>query len=120
VDIAATITNTFVNTLSDAYSRGVWATIIAAGPAVNISFTLPTSVISGFGLTAGSLVKYKNSIYRITDVQIGNVSVSCTAERHVTSGDVEALWSGKTVADYLVVWGNHPVEDAIVEPLRVV
>jgi hypothetical protein len=98
----------------------VWAAILAAGPTVTISFTLPTSAIQGFGLTSGSLVRYKNSIYRVTDVQIGNISVSCTAERHVTSGDVEALWAGKTVADYLVIWGSHPVEDAIVEPLRVV
>lgn len=119
-DIGATVTNVFINTLNDAYSRGVWAAILAAGPTVTISFTLPTSAIQGFGLTSGSLVRYKNSIYRVTDVQISNVSVSCTAERHVTSGDVEALWAGKTVADYLAVWGNHPVEDSIVEPLRMV
>jgi len=119
-ELAASINIPFINTLSDAYNRGVWASALASGPVATLTFSIPVSQLIGFGLTAGALVPYKNSIYRIVDVQITNTVASITATPYVTSADEIAAWPSATAGTYATFWDGHPCDDATLEPLRVV
>jgi hypothetical protein len=92
-----TITNPFINTLEQAYDRGVWASNKASGPAVTLTATIPTRDVVAIGLTSGSLINYNQSTYRVTSDTVSNVSTSLNAEYYVTVDDVDALWDGGVV-----------------------
>jgi len=71
-----------------------------------------------FGLVAGSRVRYRDSIYRIVDVTIGNLAVDFTAVRHVTVEDFDELWAGKSVGLHDAMWDGYDTSDQIIAPLR--
>ena len=129
-EVGKTINNPFISGKEKAYQRGVWASLEAAGPRVTLSATIPTTVgvfsfigggvpkkrIEGFGLVAGALVQYNNSIYRIDNATLGNLGTSFTASRFVTVEDFDALWETKTVSYHDGVWYGFDVQDQIVIP----
>lgn len=117
---APDVDNIFLNTLTQAYDRGIWASALAAGPTITLSINIPTNLISSFGLTNGSLVSFKESIYRITSAQVGNASISVTAIRHVRVSDIDTLYSGKTVGQVDTFWSANVVEDTTIKPLRAI
>lgn len=117
-DVAKSITNPFVDTLERAYDRGIWASVNASGPVVTMSGTIPVNNVDGFGLVAGSLIRYRDSIYRITDATIGNIGVNFNAVRHVTVGDVDALWASDTVEKFDLMWVGLDTSDEVIAPLR--
>lgn len=114
-----TITNPFIVDITHAYDRGIWAAQKASGPYVTMSATIPNSALNGIGLTCGSLINYRNSTYRITSCSIGSASTTINGERYVTVADIDALWSGKTVAQYDGVWKPYECQDQIVFPYKV-
>lgn len=116
-EVAKTVTNPFIDTLQRAYDRGIWTASTAAGPTVTLSGSIPVSALSSFGITAGSLVSYRDSIYRITDCTIGNLGVNFTAVRHVTVEDVDTVWAGETVGDFDAAWSDNDVSDTSIMPL---
>jgi hypothetical protein len=91
----------------------------ASGPVVSINFSIPSSSISGIGLTCGSLFDYNNSTYRVISCTIGALSVSIYAERHVLVSDVDAIWGSQTVANFDAVWGSLECQDQIIFPYKV-
>ena len=115
-DVAKTINNPFIDTLEMAYDRGVWASAEAAGPRVALSGNIPASSIEGFGLVAGSLIRYNDSQYRVTDATIGNLGVSFNAVRYVTVEEFDALWDGKTVSYHDGVWYGFDSQDQTIIP----
>lgn len=115
--VATTINNPAIANLESAYDRGIWASLLAT-VRLTLTGTLPLSAVTGFGLTAGSLVQYADNIYRITDVSIRNIDVSFTAEVHCTSNDYSARWADKTVADHDAHWFGYDVQDERIIPLR--
>lgn len=117
-ETAKTITNPFIVTEEQAYDRGINAAIDASGPRVSLSASIPVSAINSFGLVAGSLVRYRDSIYRINDVTIGNLVVSFNASRHVTVEDFDAVWAGKTVGMHDLMWLGFDASDHLIAPLR--
>lgn len=117
-ETAKTITNVFIVNQEQAYDRGINAAIDASGPRVNISATIPVSALNSFGLTAGSRVFYRDSIYRINDATIGNLGVSFNASRHVTVEDFDNLWAGKTVGSHDLMWLGYDASDQLIAPLR--
>lgn len=117
-DIAKTITNPFIATKDMAYDRGEWAVVEASGPRVTFSASIPVSAVAGFGLVAGSLIHYRDSIYRITDASIGNLGVNVTGTRHVTVNDFDTLWNGKTVGSHDQMWLGYDTSDQVIAPLR--
>jgi hypothetical protein len=119
-DIAKSINNPFIATKQMAYDRGEWAIVEASGPKVTISASIPVSAVAGFGLVAGSLIYYRDSIYRVTDATIGNLAVSFSATRHVTVEDFDNLWDGKTVATHDLMWAGYDTADQVIAPLRFV
>lgn len=118
-DVAKTVTNPFMDTLERAYDRGIWTASLAAGPTVALSGSIPVSALSSFGITAGSLVSYRDSIYRITDCTIGNLGVNFTAVRHVTVEDVDTVWAGKNVGQFDTEWYGSDVSDTSIMPLKI-
>ena len=119
-DIAKTINNPFIVTKQSAYARGEWAVVEASGPRVTMSATIPVTSVQGFGLVAGSLIHYRDSIYRVTDATIGNLVVSFNATRHVTVDDFDAVWDGYTVGNHDLTWFGYDTSDQVIAPLRFV
>jgi len=117
-DVSSTISNPFVNTIQQAYDRGTWASHQAAGPVVELSGSLPTNVFSGFGLGAGSMIFYRDNLYRIVEVQYGRVSSSFTAVNYVTVKDFDESQDGATVGDHDELWAGSEVEDQVIFPFK--
>lgn len=117
-DIAKTINNPFIATKQAAYDRGEWAIVEASGPKVTLNASIPVTSVQAFGLVAGSLIHYRDSIYRVTDATIGNLVVSFTATRHVTVDDFDLLWAGKTVGSHDLMWLGYDTADQVIAPLR--
>ncbi len=70
-----------------------------------------------FGNVAGARVKYREANYRIRTATISPSEVSYSAERDTIFSDVNALWIGKTFADFNTQFGNKLFEDYAVIPL---
>jgi hypothetical protein len=116
-DIAKTIKNPFINTKTEAYDRGINAVIQASGPNVRISGTISVASVDGFGLVAGSRIRYRDSIYRVTDATIGNLGISFNAVRHVTVDDFDSLWAGHNVSLHDGLWDGYDTSDHVIRPL---
>lgn len=117
-DIAKSVANPFISTAAQAYDRGIFVAQEASGPRVTISLSVPISALQGFGLTAGSLISYRDSIYRIDTASISNMSVGLEASRHVTVGDFDAVWNNKLISQHDEVWMGYDTADQVIMPLR--
>jgi len=111
-----TINNPFISKLEQAYDAGIWASLSTSGPKVTISGTIPITSIDGLGLVAGSLVAFRDSIYRIVDATIGNMTINFTAERHVTVGNFDSFWTGRLVELHDSMWAGFDVQDQVIAP----
>ena len=117
-DVSKTITNQFIVTKTQAYDRGSWAIFEASGPKVGLSLSIPVTSITSFGLAAGSLIYYRDSIYRVNDASIGNLVVNINATRYVTVKDFDLVWDGKTVGSHDTMWLGFDASDQVIAPLR--
>lgn len=117
-DVSKTITNQFIVTKTQAYDRGSWAIFEASGPKVTLSLSVPVSSITSFGLAAGSLIYYRDSIYRVNDASIGNLAVNINATRYVTVNAFDLVWNGKTVGSHDTMWFGYETSDQVIAPLR--
>lgn len=89
--VAQSIKNVFIDTLERAYDSGAWAAVEASGPIIELTASVPTADIVGFGLTTGSVVSFKESKYRINSLRIGNAWTTLTAHGFVLTSDIDAL-----------------------------
>jgi hypothetical protein len=112
---AATVTNRFINTLEQAYDRGVWVSQNVAGPNVSLSFALSMANSSSGKPTEGRF-KYSDSIYRINSCTITSPSISYNTEWCVTLDDFDGEWSSKTVEFHDDLWGEYDIQDQIIAP----
>lgn len=112
------VNNIFISTVSQAYDRGIWRSEQLAGPQLQLNATLPTSELDGFGLTAGSLVSFKESIYRVNTVRTGFATTSITATRRVLQSDAQLVHGGKTMGQVDAFWAGTKYKDQIIKPLR--
>lgn len=117
-DIAKSVINPFISTAEQAYDRGIFVSQEASGPKVTISLSVPVSALQGFGLTAGSLIDYRESIYRVDSASITNLSVNINASRHITVGDFDLLWNNKPVSQHDESWFGFDTSDQVITPLR--
>lgn len=116
-NVSSTISNPFIVNLTQAYDSGISASIVASGPNVTFSGTIPISAVNGLGLTPGGIVKYNNSKYRIVDVSINNIGISFNASRYVTVNSFENSWALKTVQYHDFEWSNYETQDHFIAPL---
>lgn len=117
-DVAFSVDNFAHSDKRMIYRRVTWTTSQASGPSIELSCAVPTSLLSGFGLTTGSLVRFKESQYRVTRVQVGHAKTQITATRYVTVGEFDDLWNGETVGDFDALWNGNSAEDFKVKTLR--
>lgn len=117
-DVAKTIVNPFIASKGMVYDRGEWAVVNASGPQVKLSASVPVSSVQGFGFVAGAIVKYRDSIYRIVDATVNDLTVSFNALRHVTVEDFDNFWAGRTVGTHDELWSGYETADQIIAPLR--
>ena len=110
-EVAFTVNQPFINTVAQAYDAGIWAAVDASGPRVDLSIVVPTSGLTGFGVTAGSLINIEDSTYRVTAATVGRTQTSIQAARHATVAGFDAAWNGETVADHDAVWVDYLCED---------
>lgn len=108
----------FLQNRDHAYKRGVWAAAKASGSWPTLSFSLSAKDCEGFGLTSGSLFRYKDCIYRVTDSTITRSGVSLSAEFHTTAQDFEDRWEGQTAQDVADHWVEYTAKDIPLKPLR--
>lgn len=118
-EVATTITNPFVTTLAQAYDVGITASTVASGPNVSLSGSVSVGNIASFGLAQGSLIRYRENIYRVTDATINNIAVSFNAVSYVVVDDLVDSWpiADSTVDGYDYVWGGYQSHDARITPL---
>lgn len=117
-EVAQDIDNIFIDTKERAYDRGVWASTLASGPRMTLTVSVPTSMLDGFGLIAGSLWTFKENIYRVVSADIGNAATRLTLTPYITTGDVDALWSADNTGDWDSFWGGNETTDFKIKPLR--
>lgn len=116
---ATRIENMFLNDYDTTCSRGAWAIDEAQGPNVTLRATIPIGpTVTGLATTVGSTFLYGEQRWRITSSTIGNTTLTISATRHTTAGEVDALWAGSTAGEYAAFWAGHPAEDATIKPLR--
>ena len=106
----------FMDTIARVCDRGHYGS--RQDPDVVVTFACAARDLPGLGQTVGRVFPYDSSRYRITEVRWGNLSAQVTAERYVTVGEVDALWSGLTVGDYDTFWDGFTAGDHQIQPLR--
>jgi hypothetical protein len=116
--VATTITNPFIATLEQAYDSGIWATVDASGPRVSFTVTVPISALEGFGQTAGSLVNWNQSTYRVVSASVGSLGATLECVRHVTVGQFDEVWDGLDVDDHDTAWNDYICEDQRILPYK--
>ncbi len=109
--VAFSVNQPFINRLGQAYDSGIWATVDASGPRVELSMSVPVNALTGFGVTAGSLITLRNSTFRVTSATVGAAQANISATRHVTVGTFDSVWAGQTVGDHDTAWANYLCED---------
>lgn len=97
-DAAQTIDNIFITTDNDLNSRGIAAAQAACGPSIVLSNVVTDSV--QFGETPGSVVSKLNNKFRVTSVSYTPANASITAVPCADFADFDALWAGKTFAQF--------------------
>ena len=119
VEVAATVNSPFCITKKIAYDHSSWAVAKAAGPNTALNFTVPTSTLSGLGLTEGAMFTHEDARYRIISATIGHTSTSISAVRHTTIGEMDAAWAGQELGDFDALWSGYSAGDINIAPLRV-
>jgi len=115
--VAFTVDSPFIDTIDRAYDRGVWAAKEAAGPSVEVTFTVPTDSLAGFGATGGSIFEYQDSKYRVTQIRYGRVKSQLTGTRYVLAVESDAVWAGQTLGDRDTFWAGYSAGDRTIKPL---
>jgi len=112
------IDNIFINNVSRMYDAANRFSADAAGSKATLEFSLPTSEVSKFGLSIGSLVSMKEAVYRITSATIGKSKTDFSADNYTTTGAFDANVSGKTTGDFDTFWSGNDTQDVKIKPLR--
>lgn len=105
-------------TLDDVYTAGPWVVQSVGGPNPELTATLSLKDVQGFGVLPGSLVRYRDSQYRVTGVRMNGLQVTITAEWFVRVEESDALWVGKTVNERDAIWVGRKAKDRVIAPLR--
>lgn len=78
---------------------------------------LLTGAAQAFGNMAGARVREGDAEYRIRSVSSSPGGVSWSAESDTTVADLDALWAGKTNAEWAAVWGTATNAEFLAAPL---
>ncbi len=107
-DTAQSVDNIFITTTNDLNTRGIAAAQAACGPTVTLTNTVTDEV--PFGSTPGSIISTANNKFRITSVSYAPASAGISAVPCATIADFNALWSGKTFANFTTVMSAKTIK----------
>lgn len=85
------------------YNTAYYTNQELCGPVVTFSFATDKIVEASnqeFGYLPGAIFSYGGSKYRITNASYDYGSISVDAKQYVTFADFNALWNGKTIAQF--------------------
>jgi hypothetical protein len=117
-ETGATIDTPALATLEDAYTAGPWAVQSIGGPNPVLTATISLKDVDAFGVLPGSLIRYRDSQYRVTSVRLNGLQVTITAEWFVRVQESDALWIGDPVEDRDAIWVGRKAKDGVIAPLR--
>lgn len=117
-EVGASIASPALATLEDAYESGPWVVQSIGGPNVVLTSTLSLKDAQGFGVLPGSLIRYRESQYRVTGVTINGLQVQITAEWFVRIEEADVLWAGEDIEDRDAVWVGRKMKDRTIAPLK--
>lgn len=103
----------FISTLGQAYDCAAWASYELSGPRMELSYD-----VIGATPTPGQRIRYNHQNWRIMNVNRTATGSRVTAEAYTTTGDKDAQWAGKTVAQYDAFWNGYRGYDSKVRPLQ--
>jgi len=118
VEVASTLDSQFVTDLGVLFDISPWISVNASGPTAVLTARVATNRLTGFGVTAGSLIRHDESIYRIIGVNISGATTTLTAAWHVTVDESETLWAGNSAATFDSFWADYDAQDFQIAPLR--
>jgi hypothetical protein len=98
------IDSPFITTRMELASRGIAAAQAIAGPSVTVSISNPSDII--MNTTIGSVIEYDRSKYRIETASFSATDRSVTGTSVSPIPDFNAIWAGKTFADFAVTMGT--------------
>jgi hypothetical protein len=121
------IDNRFVRGIEQAYDRGVWASLKASGPDISLRATIPTADTYGpnawydFEIpisTAGALVDYEHSKYRVSSTSMSNISTALTCDWYVTVDDFDFAYQDYDVSEHDAFWDVYECQDQVIMPFK--
>lgn len=116
--VGPAINSPFITDVATAYSVCVWSASNANGGVQNITGSIPTVQLAGFGLSAGALMTWQGCIYRVATVTIGKLTTTFTANWYHTIG--AGTIAGRTLGQHKTLWGDagYTNGDYKIKPLR--
>lgn len=117
-EFSETISSAFYTSLKQVYRRIGWRQALEAGPNVEVSLSVPTALLTKFGTTAGSIVRYGDMEYRVTSARIGTIKSTLTMSRYFTVGAFKTANAGVAVPELKAKWLGYSVGDVNVAGLR--
>jgi len=119
-DGAADVNNPFMATLDQAYDRGAWASSLAGGPTVDLTMSVPTLSLGGFGLTSGAIISFKENKYRISSITYRDSIATISASRSAKIADFMASFAFPTnsVSTFTNLFANPSFETGNSAPVQ--
>ena len=100
----ADIDSIFITNRMELASRGLAAAQAIAGPSVKINISNPQDIY--MGSTIGSIISHNRTKYRIETASFGATDKTVTGISVSPLSDFNAIWTGKTFADFSVTMGT--------------
>lgn len=115
-----TVDNIYFDSLQRVYDRMIWATQDYSSGQMTLNITVPTSSLNGLVASqiAGSMISYRDSLYRVTNAVTSLASVQITATRRLTAADFDAKWLGIPATGFDAYWSGKKVKDVKIKSLR--
>lgn len=117
-DVATSLDSPFISNRTAMYDASSWMTVDGAGPIITLTATVGTHQLAGFGLTPGALIRYQDSIYRVSSVNIGSAETTINAKWYVVANELDNRWSGQTAGEFDTAWSGYLAGDIQVAPLQ--
>jgi hypothetical protein len=117
-EFAPAVDTPFLNTLEDAYDSGIWATARSGGSAITLNASVPTALLTSFGIADGGTFVYDECRYRVLTTTTGRVDTVITAEWYVTQDDFDDAWDGADLDTIQAVWDGYTANQLEIAPLR--
>lgn len=117
-EIAQSVEMPWIVTRRDAYTAANRMALKASAAAPTLSFTASFKEIDALGITAGSVIRFKDGLYRVISCTMNKGGVSVQLDPWTTIGDFDDVWEGTTIGDFDAQWAGRYIRDFNQKPLK--